>query len=474
MAATARLGAHLRAILREARWVAGDPLLASVLRLGAAIIVAAGPWLVSVTALAIISVTMTPVMGFAAVEDLRLTVVYAFCIAPLAAGPIGAIAARRVSAALEAGRPATVAELFLSAAALSSAVAQIIAILACLILEIEPVGVAIGFVFLTGTAALLWTSFAVLAALRAFGFLIAAFTGGMALSVACALVAASRGPTTEILIWCLAAGLSLCVALSIRHVQRLCPSSYATLRATSLDLLAQLRAHAVLCAGVLFAICGVWIDKWVFWFGPDGVRSAAGYLHASGYDSVMFLAHLSVIPSYAALLIFHHGDLVAAIDRFHAALEDRATYALLQERLQDLVRTAWSGVFTIVVVQSAVTVGLVLMSPLLERSLDFSFDQFLMLRIGFIGCLGHAVMFLCCALLLVANRTAHFALIQGAFLVLNLGLSIGLSLVLGISAYAFFCSALIAGAVAFYAAYRALSDYDYHLFLAENDSLYAK
>lgn len=474
MSGTARRGDQLKAIAREARWVMTDPLLASVTRLGAAVIVAAGPWLVSVIALALISVTMTPVMGFAAVEDLRLTVVYAFCIAPLAAGPIGAIAARRVSAAIEAGQTGSVAELFLSAAALSSAVAQVIAVLACLALGIGPTGVAIGFVFLTGTAALLWTSFAVLAAVRAFGFLIAAFTGGMALSVACAMAAATRGPTTEILIWCFAVGLAFCVALSVRHVQRLFACRWLTLGATFLDLLQHLRGNAVLCAGVLFAICGVWIDKWVFWFGPDGVRSAAGYLHASGYDSVMFLAHLSVIPSFAALLIFHHGDLIAAIDRVHAALEARATHALLREAVQDLVRVAWSGVFTIVIVQSAVTIGLVLMSPLLERSLDFSFDQFLMLRIGFIGCFFHAVMFLSCAMLLVANRTRHFALIQGAFLLLNLTLSVALYLAVGVSAYAFFISALAAGAVALYAAYRALLDYDYHLFLGENDSLYQK
>lgn len=474
MAFHGRIRDLLRAPAAEAEWLMADPLLASVRRFGAAIIVAAGPWLVSVVALAIISVTMTPVMGFAAVEDLRLTVVYAFCIAPLVAAPVGAVAARRISAAVDAGDPAIVAELFLSAAALSGVAAQVIAVAVCLILGIGPAGVAAGFVFLTAAAALLWTSFAVLAAVHSYGFLIAAFTGGMVLSVACALLAAIHAPTTEVLIWSFAAGVSLCVAVSIRHVQKLFPSGYDGFALTFLDLLRQLRASGMLCAGVLFAICGVWADKWVFWFGPEGARSAAGFLHSSSYDSVMFLAHLSVIPTYAALLVFHHGDLVAVIDRFKSTVETRSTYGLIRDRLDELEGVAWSGVFTIAFIQAAVTIGLVLMAPLLAKSLDFSFGQFLMLRIGLIAVFFHSVMFLCCALLLVANRIRHFAIIQAAFLTLNLAISLALYAMAGMSAYAFLASSLLGAAAAFHAAYRALNAYDYDLFLGENDSLYEK
>ena len=474
MSHSRRIHDRLRAVARDAEWLMADPLLAGICRFGAAIIVAAGPWLVSVIALAIISVTMTPIMGLAAVEDLRLTFVYAFSIAPLAAGPIGAVTARSISAAVEAGEHATIAELFLSSAALSGIVAQIVAIAVILLLGIGPVGVATGFVFLTVSAALLWTSFAVLAAVKSYGFLIAAFTCGMALSVGCALLAAIYAPTTEVLIWCLAAGISFCAALSIRHIQQMFPCRYDRFADTFRQLLRELRANAILCIGVFLAICGVWIDKWVFWFGPDGVRSTAGFLHYSAYDSVMFLSHLSVIPTYAALLVFHHGDLVAVIERFKTVLESRATHAVLRNRIDGLARVAWSGLFNIALVQAAITIGLILMSPLLAKSFDFSFGQFLMMRVGLIGVFFHSLMFICASLLLVANRTRHFAIIQGGFLLLNLGLSLTLYATIGISAYAFFASSLVAAVVAFYAAYKALQAYDYHLFLGENDSLYGR
>ncbi|QQO43534.1 exopolysaccharide Pel transporter PelG [Paracoccus sp. MC1862] len=467
-----------RAVVRrwhgEFRWWLSDPLLKPVQRFAAAIIVAAGPWLVSVFALAIISVTMTPAMGLAAVEDFRLTVVYAFCIAPLATGPIGAIAARRVVVEVQAGNHARVPELFIAAGACSALVAQIIAVLACLLLGVRPIGVATGLVSLTAAAALLWTSFAILSAVSAYGFLIAALTGGMVFSVLCTLVAASITPTTEMLIWCFIAGVLFCVTLCLRHVQLHFPSRYDAFLPTAQGLLADLRGNAVLCAGVLFAICGVWIDKWTFWFGPHSVRSEAGLLHYSLYDSVMFLAHLSVIPSYAALLVFHHGDLVAATERFKAALAARATHGVIRARIDDLERTVWSGMFTIAFVQGAITAGLILMAPLMARFLDFSFNQFLMLRIALIGVCLHGVMFLCCAMLLVANRTRHFMLIQAGFLVLNLTMSLLFYAFVGISAYAFFISSLLGALAAFYCAYRAIHDYDYLTLLGENDSLYTQ
>lgn len=463
---------RLEAGLAELEWIAADPLLASAGRVGAAVIVAAGPWLVSVIALALISVTMTPVMGFAAVEDLRLTVVYAFCIAPLAAGPVGAIAARRISARIEMGETAPVPELFLAAALVSGLAAQLLALAVSLALGIGPASILVGFVCLTTAAALLWTCFAVLAAMGSYAFLIAAFTGGMVLSVVCVMVV--DVPTTEILIWSFSAGISLCAALSMRHIQRRFACDHSSFTATFRELLALLRRHAVLCAGVLCAISGIWVDKWVFWLGASGVRSSAGFLHFSGYDSVMFLAHLSAISTYAGLLMFHRTDLVAAIERFRASLDARATHGLLRQRVDRLEEVAWSGIVTIAMVQASVTIGLVMMSPVLVDQLDLSFDQLLVLRVGLIAVFFHSVLFLFCTLLLVANRVRHFALVQGCFLVLNLILSVVIDATVGMSAYAMLASAILSAAICFPLAYMSLRAYDYHLFVGENESLYVQ
>ncbi|MGO4914803.1 exopolysaccharide Pel transporter PelG [Pseudogemmobacter sp. W21_MBD1_M6] len=454
-------------------WWLHGALLGPIRRFGAAIIITAGPWLVTVVALAIISISMQPVLGNAAIEDLRLTVVYAFCTAPLAAGPIGAIASRLVRRSVEDGDGTLVSEVFLVAAIGSGLITQALAVLICMSLGIEPIGIAVSFVFLSISAAMLWTSFAVLIGLRAFRFLISAFSIGMAISVICILAAATQQPTTEFLIWCFTAGVTVCVTLCIAHVNRLHGGARGNLRPAATALFDETMRHRHLCLGILLALCSVWVDKWVFWFGADGDTSSAGFRHFSAYDSVMFIAHLSIIPSFAAMLLFHDGEITEAIEDFRRALRDRSTYTTLRQSVDRLGQTVWQGVFKIVFVQAAVAAGLVLMAPLLTRMMTFSFAQFLMLQVGVIAVFLHSIVYLSSAVLILCSRNRTFFYVQFLFFGANLVASVVLYEWLGVSAYAIFLAALISAAFAFIWAYRALSHYDFLIFVGENDSLYS-
>lgn len=454
------------------RWLSGA-LLGPMGRFAAAVIITAGPWLVTVVALAIISISMQPVMGNAAIEDLRLTVVYAFCAAPLAAGPIGAIASRLVRRSVEEGDGTLVSEVFLAAALSSGLITKALAVLICLSLGIEPLGIAVSFVFLSVSAAMLWISFAVLIGLRAFRFLISAFSIGMAISVICILAAAAQQPSIEFLIWCFTAGVIVCVTLCIAHVNRLHGGARGNLRPAAVALFEEIIRHRHLCLGILLALCSVWVDKWVFWFGAGGNTSGAGFRHFSAYDSVMFIAHLSIIPSFAAMLLFHDGEITDAIEDFRRTLRDRSTYTTIRQSVDRLGQTVWQGVFKIVFVQAAVAAGLVLMAPLMARMMTFGFAQFLMLQVGVIAVFLHSIVFLSSTVLILCSRNRTFFYVQLLFFGANLIASVVLYDLLGVSAYAIFIAALISAAFAFLWAYRALSHYDFLIFVGENDSLYA-
>ncbi|TNC74981.1 exopolysaccharide Pel transporter PelG [Rubellimicrobium roseum] len=456
------------------RWWMGSGLLRPARGLMAAVVVAAGPWLVSVIALAVVSVTMTPVLGFEAVEDLRLTVIYAFCLAPLAAGPVGATVSRMIGAGLDSGDIGQVPALFLAAAVGSALAAEVLAVVVVMLLGIGPLEVALAFVFLTGAAAMLWTSFAALTALRAYRLLIWSFAGGMALAVAAIMLATRGRVDTETLIWSFTAGIALCVCLALIRLRRAAGGSDGNLVRALGDTRREMRRLWPLALGVLCAITAAWADKWVYWVSPGAARSAAGFAHYSPYDSVMFLAHLSAIPSYAALLVFHDSDLRGSVETFRARLGDRSTYARIRASVDALGQTVWSGVFAIVYLQAALTACMVLMAPALAAALDFSFDQIITLRVGLIAVFLHAFFYLSCAVLLLCNRTRLYLLMQAAFLALNVSASLVFQAQVGLSAYAFFISALVMSVMAFVVAHRALSKFDYLTFLGENDSFYAR
>jgi uncharacterized membrane protein len=438
------------------------------------VIIAAGPWLVSVIALGLVSVTVQPIVGLAAVEDLRLTVVYAFCIAPLVAGPIGAVAARLVAEESESGLIRQAPAIFLVAALGSALVAEGLTIAMVIIMGIGPVEVAAAFVVLTGAAALLWTSFAILTALKAYSFLVWSFISGIVFALTCIVWATRAGISTEILIWSFAAGIVLSVCMALIRVRHAAGGQAGDTVAAAHRLWSAAGQLRMVGWGILFAIAAVWIDKWVYWVTPSAARSDAGFAHFNPYDTVMFVAHLSAIPTYAALLLFRDGDLRRGVERFRADVRDGATHARLRQTVAALSLSIWTGLFSVVFLQGTLTACAVLMAPAAATILGFNFDQILTLRVGLIGVFFHSIFFVCCAVILVCNRSLVFLLLQLGFLICNLFTSILFYVVVGFSAYAFFTSALIAAGAAFVCAYRALTSLDYLTFLGENDGIYAR
>lgn len=455
----------------HAWWIEG-PLVGPLRNVSAAVVVSVGPWLVSVMALALLSITMTPLMGDRAVEDLRLSVVYAFAIAPLVAGPVGTVAARLVRESIEERGGVQVFEIFRVAAVISGVLAMAGAGAVAIALDIGPAGVALGFVWTTAAAALLWTSFAVLGAMRSYGFLILSFTTGMLVGFGCTILAARHGPTVELLVWSFNAGIGFCVLLSFRHVAGAFRSPDDDPGFASRLLAAAIVRDWALALGIAVAVAAIWADKVVFWSGGDGLRSAAGFAHYAPYDSVMFIAHLSIVPSLAAMLLFQNGPLPQAIGSFRATLAARSTYDEISSAAAEVGGTVWSHLLTIMFVQATCSAVLVMMAPLIARLMGFDLIQFDLLRSAIVAIFLQSLLYLGCGVLMICNRTQTFFLIQLVFLGSNLAASLILREALGVNTWAVFLASMAAAVVAFVAAWRTLSDYVYLVFIGENRALY--
>ena len=307
-------------------WLLKGSVVQPISRFATSVIVVAGPWLLSVVALAILSVKMEPLLGRSAMEDLRLYIIYALCIAPLVASPIGAVVAQCIRESMEKDGARLVSELFLVAATSVGIMTMAIAILVCLAFGVTNLENAVAFVFLTVSTSLLWTNFAVLSAIRANAFLMAAFASGMLTALVTAFIAAGVKPTVDMLIWSFTSGIILCVALAMSRFSWGSERDTAEIKEAAFVLVNAFKRHQYLALGIVFAFCGVWIDKWVLWLGPNVIQSESGFLHYGGYDSVMFIAHLSIIPCFAAFHILYDSELTAAIKNVRTTLARRANF----------------------------------------------------------------------------------------------------------------------------------------------------
>lgn len=468
----ANLAGSSRPWLKALDWWLDGGALAPVRRFAGATIVAVGPWIVFVLTLAIISINSAAVIGRAGLEDLRLTVTYAFCFAPLAAGPIGLAAAELVRRNREGEFDIPVFDIARVALVLAGAVAAVLAVVISLGLGLAPTGAALSFVLLSAAAAMLWVCFAVLSALKLYRLLIAAFLGGIFLSVAGTLAIVRVSPSVDLLIWCFAGGLIFCVAQSLNHLHLRYHHSLDSIRPAFTLLRQEIWRRRVLSAGVALALIGIWADKWAFWLSADALRSPAGFLHFSRYDSVMFVAHLSMIPTFSSMLMLRERELSVAIKSVQRQLQDHASHQAVRQAIAALAMVAQARSGKLLFVQATIAGMLVLSAPWIAKAMSFDFQQFMVLRIALVALVLYSIFYVASLLILMCGRTRHFLLIQLGFLVLNVALSAIFIDQVGFTAYPLFLSSLISAVVAWPLAFRFIFAYDFFYLLGENESLY--
>jgi polysaccharide biosynthesis protein PelG len=242
--------------------------------------------------------------------------------------------------------------------------------------------------------------------------------------------------------------------------------------------MALLKEHAWamrhLGVAVLLAVLAVWVDKWFFWFGPIGQKSTAGFLHYNVYDEVMFLAHLSIIPTFAGMFLLNDTEIGRAVESFRQTIRNHATYVTLSESVAALCSVVWSGIFRIVFVQTSVTIIVVSLLLLASGSSTFEIERFVLFLVAMAAVLFQAIGYLACTVLILTSRTRMLLVVQFLFLMMNICGSILFYTIFGPSAFAVLTSSSLFAILAVILGYRSLRSYGYFVFLGENDSLYTR
>ncbi len=472
-AMNAAQGARGSVIGGAGRWLMQTPLLGPMIAFLAATTIVVGPWLMSVLALAVISISLGPILGHAAIADLRLAVAYGFGVSLITTAPVAALTARLVRRAAEDRAGRLVPELYAVGQILAAVTAQALALGVIFGLGMGDLELAVPFVVLAGTNSLLLTSFAVLMALGRPWRLIGTFLLGTLTAIGCALASTLGALSVEMLLWAFSLGLWISHRLMYSATVR---GTWITLSGLG-EALALIRKEIARCRplffGVLLAMLGIWADKWVFWFGPAGMVARSGFYHFAPYDSAMFIAHLSMIPTLAGWFLFQERVIEPRMRRFWDLTGQRPTCKALESDVARLQELILQGVFRILFAQTVCSAVLILLSPLVARLLAMSSVQVELLQIGIVAVLLQSLFFLCCSILILCNRSIVFFRLGLLFFALNLGLSAMFHGMLGVSAYGVFMASLVSGALSFVFAYRSLGNFLYVIFVRENDGLYA-
>lgn len=457
----AGIGFALRKLTRR------DDLLGIVQGYGHSALTAAGPWLITIVSLSTLVFFGSSVVSVEDLNTFRLIVIYNFSFSLVLAGPGVMVVTRFLADSIYAkdvsGAPSALIGSMMFLFALQAIVAIPYYFFYVDLDNIARAAAVVNFFIVGG----IWIVSVFLTALKDYNFITAVFGIGMFSGLASSWLLAPGAGVVGLLLG-FSSGLALILFALVGKV--LAEYPYAVKKPRMLR--AGFRKYWQLAASGLVYNAAIWIDKWIMWTSPEARTLRSGMVSYPDYDSAMFLAYLTIVPTMAAFVLAIETDFFEQYVRFYQDIQKHATYSQIAANHGRLIESILRGARNFLVLQSSMCVGAIFLGPAIFEFFNISFAQLPMFRIGALGALFH-VMFLAASIVIsyFDMRGTTLAL-QVLFLVSN-GVFTYLSMRMGFAyyGYGYFLASLLAFMASFLAIARFVNDLPYQTFVANNSSV---
>jgi uncharacterized membrane protein len=435
-------------------------------------VIAAGPCLLAVLCIWLISATISELEGKTTIAAFRALVIYSFALSFVVTAPIALVSTRLISDKLHDLDVAAVPGIML-AGFIFSAVATVgfgtLLFGVALDLETSADVAAVANCALIG---LVWMACLFASVTRDYNSVTIFFAAGMGVAVVSVTLSYNWRPDLATMLWGFSVGLGVTLFGLLSRVIATFPFAVPSIATPVNALWRASIGYWPIALGGLFGAIGAWVDKWVVWLSPFGTQIQNGLLHAPLYDSAMFVSYLVVIPAYAAFVLHLEVRFFRNYRLFYSSILEHATLAQIRahgRRLRDETIASLTGITVPQLVISALVAA---SAPAVVEVLDMQFRQVGTLRLGVIGAAFQFLFITCSSLTLYFDRRMVFLALQAVFLVLNGGLTWAL-LPLGQTylGLGFLTASAISALVAYLALVRTLYRLDYLTFIANNPAV---
>lgn len=464
----AGIGFQLRSLAER------DTLSSIVAAAGHAAVVAAGPWLFTILALALVTLITEPIAGLSVLSDFRAVIIYSFAVSLVFAAPITIVTTRLVGDALWQKRPDRVPGLLYAGIALSLLPVGGAALILIALVR-PPTTLALALLSGCLVVGMIWIVLAFCGAVRDYRGVTVSFVIGLFVSVAATITLAMTGFASDAMACGFVSGLALTFFGLLSRILVTFPQPVTTPLQHIAEIGRGLITYAPLALGALVGTAGVWVDKVVFWLSPLGTPVASGLLHTPIYDSTMFLASLFIIPSLSSFVLKLETGFFDRYQQFYATIASHGTLAQIDTARSRLARYTLENLSLITVGQVGLTAIILLTAPIIIDALGLQFRQIAILRFGALGAVFQFIFIAATSMLLFFDRRRLYLGMQVMFFVLNASFA-ALSLRLGENSYGtgYFAACLISALIAYLAMVRTFRGLNFLTFIGNNPSIMPK
>jgi len=382
-----------------------------------AALVFSGPWIVSILGLTALSIFAMPALQDRDIRIFTVVVVYVHCFSLIATGLIQLVVTRYVSDRFYLRNPEAVVPAFLGSLATTVLFQTVTGAIALYFLEFSFLQkvVTLG---LYVTISVVWIEMLFLSAAKDYANIVAAFAIGYLTSFLLALVLSRFFGLDGLSVGFLMGQVLLLMLLMHRIF-----AEYRFGMSIDFKFLGHLRRYPALAlVGVTYNLA-IWVDKILFWHGPDGVAIHSWLRTHFPYDSAMFLAYLTLLPTLAIFLLRIETDFYVRYKSYYGTILQRAPLDLIEQRKQEMLKVLRESARTVLIWQGATTTLAFLVMPFLVSLMGIDPQDVPVFRVATAGAFFHGGLMILLILILYFDFRGSALLVSTVFLGLNAGLT---------------------------------------------------
>jgi uncharacterized membrane protein len=261
-------------------------------------------------------------------------------------------------------------------------------------------------------------------------------------------------------------GFDLGLAVTMYSILARVLSEYPYPADKPMEFLTELKKYREVALGGIIYNLAIWIDKFVMWASPEANTLSSGMVSYPDYDSAMFAAYLSIVPSLAIFVYAIETSFFEKYLGFYKSIIEHQNYQEISKRHVSLVYDLIRSARNFLVIQLTISLTVVLLAPQIFESLNISFAQIGMFRLGVLGAFFHVLFLFTTIILSYFDLRKINLILYSVFLITNFMFSL-ISLKWGFPfyGYGYFMSSLVAFGLSFLVTVYFLKDLPYFTFV---------
>lgn len=226
----------------------------------------------------------------------------------------------------------------------------------------------------------IWLAMAFLSAAKSFNWIVIAYLAGGAAGILAGWVLGERTGFSGVL-----AGFTLGQAVIFGILTRRIFIEFGYTRSSRFNFLFYFKKHPYLFGCGLFLNLGVWADKLLMWFSPMGEWVGPSIVVAPDYDTPIFLAFLTVVPSMAFFLIQMETSFAKCYSAYFKSIQHRESWPVILQNKEAILDVLTTNFQKFVVFQGLISGLAILLVYDIAEILNLNPYQLGIFRVGLLA-----------------------------------------------------------------------------------------